>query len=554
MKRAFSLIFFLFLQLYSLGQISTFPYSEDFETSNGGWVSGGTGNDWVWGRPTKTKINSAGSGNKCWVAGGLTSGSYNNGERSYVESPRFNFSNLSNPYLEIKIFIETEDGFDGAGFQYSTNGGSTWTDLGTVNEPTGCFTANWFQTSNINYLTGTISSTQNGWSGSSKSTAGSCVGGGASGSWITAKHCMKNLGGQTNVKFRFTFGAGTSCNNYDGFAFDLVKVTQAPRFNSNFNPLCQTPGTFKFSDASTNCPTSWKWNFGDGISSTSQNPFHTFSNPGLYTVQLIASNSCAIPDTFQTNISYLGVTVTPFSVGCNGGSTGSAKVIVVGQNPNLPISYYWNSNPPQNTDSAILLAPGTYSVTVSQPNTCPVSKTFTISGTPGLSHSLQIDSSVCQSANGQLTLQINGGVPPYSYQWIPSLSSGPVASGISPGPITIVVRDASGCKDSIGLIFPSKSHDYQPWLNQFNINTITPNDDGYNDDFLFFEGQPVPENYSMEIFNRWGNVVFKSTDPTEKWNGKWNQSALPDGSYFYSVRFEACRKRFEKSGFIQVLR
>lgn len=554
MKRVVFSVFFIFLQFWCQGQISTFPYTEDFETSNGGWISGGTSSDWTWGRPSKTKISSAGSGTKCWISGGLTSGAYNNGERSYVESPRFNFANLSNPYLEMKIFIETEDGFDGAGFQYSINGGSTWTDLGTVNEPTGCYSANWFQSSNINYLTGTISTTQNGWSGSSKSTSGSCIGGGASGSWITAKHCLKNLGGQTNVKFRFTFGAGTSCNSYDGFAFDLIKISQAPRFTANFNQLCQSPGTFKFTDASTNCPSSWKWNFGDGTSSTSQNPFHTFSSPGLYSVQFIATNTCAIPDTFQTTVSFLGISVTPYSVGCSGGNAGSAKVKIVGQNPNLPISYYWNTNPPQNTDSAISLAPGTYSVTVSQPNTCPVSKSFSISGTPGLTHSLQIDSAICQSANGQLSLQINGGVPPYSYQWNPNISNGPTANGVPPGPISIFVRDASGCKDSIEFNFPSKSFDYQSWLDQFKTNVITPNEDGFNEDFHFFEGQIAPEKYELEIFNRWGNLVFKSTNPFEKWNGKWNHSPLPDGSYFYTVRFESCQKNYSKTGFIQVIR
>jgi gliding motility-associated-like protein len=365
---------------------------------------------------------------------------------------------------------------------------------------------------------------------------------------------MKNLGGQTNVKFRFTFGAGTSCNNYDGFAFDLIKISQAPRFTSNFNLLCQSPGTFKFSDASSNCPTTWKWNFGDGTSSTAQNPFHTYASPGLYPAQLIASNSCATPDTFQNTLSFLGVLVTPYSVGCSGGNVGSAKVKVIGQNPNLPISYYWNTNPPQNTDSAISLAPGTYSVTVSQPNTCPITKTFSISGTPGLSHSIQLDSAFCQSASGQLSIQMSGGVPPYSYQWTPSLSSGPSASGITPGPISILVRDASGCKDSISLNFPSKTYDYQTWINQFKINVITPNQDGFNDDFYVFDGQPAPEKYELEIFNRWGNSVFKSTDPTEKWNGKWNQSALPDGSYFYSLRFESCQKNYSKSGFIQIVR
>lgn len=46
-----------------------------------------------------------------------------------------------------------------------------------------------------------------------------------------------------------------------------------------------------FSDQSTNAPTSWEWDFGDGGSSTQQNPTHTYNSAGTYTVTLTASNS-----------------------------------------------------------------------------------------------------------------------------------------------------------------------------------------------------------------------------------------------------------------------
>ena len=45
-----------------------------------------------------------------------------------------------------------------------------------------------------------------------------------------------------------------------------------------------------FEDTSTGAPTSWSWNFGDGSSSTAQNPTHTFRNPGTYSVTLTARN------------------------------------------------------------------------------------------------------------------------------------------------------------------------------------------------------------------------------------------------------------------------
>jgi uncharacterized repeat protein (TIGR01451 family) len=48
--------------------------------------------------------------------------------------------------------------------------------------------------------------------------------------------------------------------------------------------------TVKFTDTSENYPTSWLWDFGDGTTSTEQNPTHTYTTPGVYTVKLTASN------------------------------------------------------------------------------------------------------------------------------------------------------------------------------------------------------------------------------------------------------------------------
>ena len=76
------------------GGINSFPYNEGFETSTGSWVSGGAGNDWAWGTPSKPVISSAGGGSKCWVIGGLTGSSYTNAEASWLQSPCFDFSSL----------------------------------------------------------------------------------------------------------------------------------------------------------------------------------------------------------------------------------------------------------------------------------------------------------------------------------------------------------------------------------------------------------------------------------------------------------------------------
>ncbi len=64
-------------------------------------------------------------------------------------------------------------------------------------------------------------------------------------------------------------------------------------------------------------------------------------------------------------------------------------------------------------------------------------------------------------------------------------------------------------------------------------NTFTPNGDAHNDLFVPFPFCFI-ERVEMEIYNRWGQVVYETTDPHINWDGK-NKSGedLPDGTYYY---------------------
>jgi PKD repeat protein len=66
------------------------------------------------------------------------------------------------------------------------------------------------------------------------------------------------------------------------------------------------PITIGFTDASTNTPTAWNWNFGDGTYSTEKNPKHTYTKAGNYTVTLTASNEAGTGTKTRSN--YIKVT------------------------------------------------------------------------------------------------------------------------------------------------------------------------------------------------------------------------------------------------------
>jgi PKD repeat protein len=69
------------------------------------------------------------------------------------------------------------------------------------------------------------------------------------------------------------------------------------------------PLTVQFTDASTNAPTAWSWNFGDGRTSIAQSPSHTYSTAGTYTVALTVTNAGG-SDT-ETKNGYITVSAAP---------------------------------------------------------------------------------------------------------------------------------------------------------------------------------------------------------------------------------------------------
>ncbi|RMD69893.1 MAG: PKD domain-containing protein, partial [Bacteroidetes bacterium] len=96
-------------------------------------------------------------------------------------------------------------------------------------------------------------------------------------------------------------------------------------------------GTIAFADASANGPDSWLWDFGDGATSTEQNPTHTYTAPGDYTVCLIASNSAG-SDTACMNITVVLPPVAAFSITDQGNGTFAFTDL----STNDPESWLWD--------------------------------------------------------------------------------------------------------------------------------------------------------------------------------------------------------------------
>lgn len=136
--------------LHTSPLISSFPYLEGFETSDGDWYAGGINSSWQWGTPHKTTINKAANGSNCWVTN-LT-GDYNNNELSYLYSPCFDLSSLTSPVLSFSHIFQTEDDCDCDyhWVEYSTDD-STWIKLGVVGNGTNWYDNNTRQSWQLSY-------------------------------------------------------------------------------------------------------------------------------------------------------------------------------------------------------------------------------------------------------------------------------------------------------------------------------------------------------------------------------------------------------------------
>jgi PKD repeat protein len=451
--------------------INTFPNIQDFESSSA-WTSGGSNSDWAWGNPSKPKISSASSGSNCWVIGGLLNSNYSGLQQSYIESPCYDFSALSCPVVSFNVFWEMEFKYDGAGLQYSINNGASWQSVGASNEPTNCMTQNWYNYSNINYLT---SNSKQGWSGNSKSTSGGCQGGSGSLNWVLAKHCLGNLSGKSNVKFRFVFGSGSSCNSFDGFAIDNFKIEDAELSINSFTNTCHT-----FTSIDTTCiqASSFLWNFGDPLSnsnntSTLSSANHVYTTPGSYIVSLTKTGgTCSLNTTFTKTISVLGSEISSFSnVSCKGANDGTASVTPLFGNGSY--SYTWSPEG-GNSAKAYSLSPGTYSTIIKDAIGCITTNTLEINEPLPLITSTSETLSSCAGDQIQLEINTSGISDPISYLWSPgSFTSSYIQ--ISPTVTTIYTLNiliTGTCNSAEQKIFTTEINP-KPF-----INFLKPNDKG----------------------------------------------------------------------------
>jgi gliding motility-associated-like protein len=158
------------------------------------------------------------------------------------------------------------------------------------------------------------------------------------------------------------------------------------------------------------------------------------------------------------------------------------------------------------------------------------------------------DLSVYQANDGTATAEVSGGTEPYSYVWdTDPVQTEATAINLPPGTYTVIVTDSAGCKVSDTITISDAP-------NVFAVpNAFSPNGDGLNDEFTVIQSN-VSE-FEMFIFNRWGELLYYTTDLNEGWDGRYEQKEAEIGAYVYVIKaafFDG--SSLEKKGNVTLLR
>ena len=210
----------------------------------------------------------------------------------------------------------------------------------------------------------------------------------------------------------WTFGNGSASNDINGtttytapgvYNVKLVNryatctdsvskpVTVLPRPTVDFNGTntigCQAPHTVNFQDASPSA-VAWLWDFGDGTTSTDQNPSHTYTNVGLYTVALTITTADGCQNTI-TKTDFIHIAQPTVSI--NNLPTGGCAPFTY-TNPTATVnaidgvaSWLWdfgngNTSTVQNPPSQVYATAGTYPVSLTITTNGGCTQTVTVSG------------------------------------------------------------------------------------------------------------------------------------------------------------------------------
>lgn len=187
--------------------------------------------------------------------------------------------------------------------------------------------------------------------------------------------------------------------------------------------------------------------------------------------------------------------------------------------------YKWSTG--ATTQSIEVKLPGVYSLELRNGN-CRSNDEVTIAYYPSLWTELGDEYFVCKDDKELIKLDAGEGFD--QYKWTPTEDTTQWIIVGDVGDYFVVVNDYRGCKGEDGTQVKRRC----PVAVHFP-SVFTPNNDGLNDTYVP-KGKDVV-SFSMKIYNRWGQLVFETTDMNKTWNGFVKGEAANADSYIYTASY-----------------
>src|SRR5690554_2187369 len=330
-------------------------------------------------------------------------------------------------------------------------------------------------------------------------------------------------------------------------------------------------------DHTSNTLTDWAWDFGDGTSSTLQNPTHTYAGAGTYTATLtVTSNHGCVSTLTETVIVHPKPTADFSGMNLRGCSPFCAELNsnAVVANPSSVVHYSWTlSNGETHESNQSFFGPCFEN---NGGSTDFIDVQLTVTTNEGCQNTLEIPNMIEVYHNPIADFYyapdtpdvINPIVDFYNtsafadhYEWsmndaVLTTTNPEYEFPAEPGyhTIRLIAYTDEGCYDTTYNVVEilDKLIFYVP-------NTFTPDGNNFNDHFLpvFTSGYDA-EDYNMVIFNRWGERIFETNEVHFGWNGRdirTGQEAIP-GTYIWKIEFRESTtdKRHIENGHVNLLR
>ncbi|MFZ4860213.1 MAG: beta strand repeat-containing protein, partial [Desulfuromonadaceae bacterium] len=227
-------------------------------------------------------------------------------------------------------------------------------------------------------------------------------------------------------------------------ATNSVTITQPSAISISglvTNVLCNSASTGTINITATGGTGSYTYNWGGGITAEDR----TGLTAGSYNVTVTDANNCTTSAGFT--ITQPAVAITPTMVNsnitCKNAHNGSINLSVTGGVS--PYTYLWTGG--ATTEDITNLAPGIYSVTVTDANLCTATlSSFAITEPASVLSVIATPTAVtCKNGtNGSITASPGGGTAPYTYSWSTGATTATI-SGLGAGTYELTTTDQNGC-------------------------------------------------------------------------------------------------------------